>query len=452
MANSVVNKKQDMSHLHLHSNKSLLDGLIKITSSKDSSRKELVDRIKEMGMTSVGITDHGNLSAAIELYTTCHENKILPIIGTEFYIIDGDTKNKDDLESKKTFHLTVLAKNTAGYRNLIKLNTYAAMHFHKKPKIDYDTLIACREGLIVLSGCPSSQIYYSLMNNDFNTANRITELLKVTFGEDFYMEIQQNNLTIPNESNCKCCQADINKQIKNLGAAFGVKACPTGDAHYLYRGDSRAHEIALAIATGSSLSVPTRQEASEMQECAGQPAQRYRMKFDDYEYYVKSRAEMSKNFSDKELDVTLEIREKCAENPVEINIPGKKFEIFSHSNMVYEYLTPKYNVPDATKFLEELCAKGFKELIESKPNVDVYRERLNHELTVLKKMKFEDYFLIVWDIMNYAREKGIAVGVGRGSSGGSLICYLLKITEIDPIYYDLLFSRFLNEERISMPD
>lgn len=439
--------KNQFTHLHVHTAKgSILDGIIKV---KDhNNRKGLVSRVKEMGQTAIGITDHGSMLSSIELYNECNDQGILPIIGTEFYIIDADTKDPEQLKKSKTFHITIVAKNTAGYKNLIKLNSYAAKHYHRKPKIDYKVLEEHKEGLICLSGCPSSQIWYSLLRGDVDTAHRITSLLKGIFGDDFYMELQENNLKLLDHTNEPIDQCDINIGLRGLGREYGCKCCPTSDAHYLYKSDSRAHEIALCIATKARLTDPTMSEAAELTDCKPEgKAIRKRMKFDDEEYFVRSREELADMFSDNELNVTLEIEEKCRENPVHINNPSK--------DKNDKYLMPIFPIEKGTNkeaFFNEQCRKGFKERYGEIEDHPKYWERLIHESKIIKDMGFMDYFLMTEDMLRWAKGVGIPIGPGRGSAAGSIICYCFEITDVCPMEYSLLFERFLNPARVSMPD
>lgn len=445
---------QEYCHLHLHTEQgSLLDGIIKIENTYHDGllfKKGLVSRVKELGQPAVAVTDHGSVAGLISLYKECKEQKVGAILGTELYVLDGNTENEDELRNKG-YHLILLAKNTAGYKNILKLNTYGAYHQHGKfPKIDYKVLKAHKEGLIVLTACAAGQMYKECNNENYERAEQLVLDLKADFGEDFYVEIQDNDLTLINDNGKTRHQKEVNKDIIKIAEKYNVKVVATGDAHYLYKEDSRAQEVALAIATNVTLAYPKRSESELMgQKEAGV---KYRMAFKDEEYYVKSRAEMLERFEDKYLDVTLEILEKCCtknkdnywETNVHINMPG--------INKDDEYLMPKFQTDDPEKLLLEKINIGFKKYYEGTELEKEALKRIEFEVNVIKEMRFTDYFLIISDILDFCHKNNIKVGISRGSAAGSIICYCLFITGVCPIKNSLIFERFLNLSRRSMPD
>jgi DNA polymerase-3 subunit alpha len=395
-------------HLHLHSQYSLLDGAIKFD--------ELFIQAREYGMSAVALTDHGNLFGAYEFYKEAKKAGIKPIIGCEVYVSPGSRQDKSPEE--KNHHLIVLSKNEEGYKNLSQLVTKAYFEgFYRRPRIDYELLDKHREGLIVLSGCLNSEFCKYILANDLQGAVRTAARYKEIFGDGYYLEIQANR--IPE-------QEMVNQKVKDIGKKLGIPVVATNDCHYLRRGDSKPHEILLCIQTGTTVK------------------DEKRFKFSGDEYFLKSREEMLECLQgcEEEIERTLEVAERCG----------------------FEFKTNGYKLPvidvDGNKSLDEymahLARQGLQErLIESGIPPDKagsYRERLESEIETIKNMGFSGYFLVVSDFINHAKSHGIPVGPGRGSAAGSLVAYALGITEIDPIPYNLIFERFLNPERVSMPD
>ncbi len=407
-------KPGDFVHLHLHSQYSILDGAIKI--------KDLAEKAKEYGMPAVAVTDHGNMFASYELYRTCKEVGIKPIIGQEFYVAKGSRFDRGKDSEKGNYHLILLAKNDTGLKNLMKLSSIAFIEgFYYKPRIDKEVLEKYSEGLIALSACIQGEIPALYLMGKEKEAVEAAKWYKELFGDDFYLEIQYHG--IPE-------QKKANKFLIELSKKLDVELVATNDAHYLNKEDWEAHDVLLCLQTGKKL------------------ADEKRMRFPSKEFYFKSAQEMFQTFKDVPQAIfnTLKIAEKIDE----------KLETFENR----KYLLPKYSVPEGytyESYLRELAEKGLerrlkKQGIKDGETVKKYYERLNHELEIITNMGFPGYFLIVWDFINWAKRNGIPVGPGRGSAAGSLVAYAIGITDIDPLRFNLLFERFLNPERVTMPD
>ncbi len=401
----------DFVPLHLHTEYSLLDGAIKID--------ELLEQAVNYKMPAVAITDHGNLFGAVEFYTKATKKGIKPIIGCEVYVapqsrFDRTKSNIDNLSEEAAFHLILLARDLDGYRNLTTMVAKAYLEgFYYKPRIDKDLLEQYSGGLIGLSACLKGEVAYCLQSGNVERAREVGLRYKHLLGPDnFYLEIQSNGLAE---------QEEVNRRLIDLSQELHIPLVATNDCHYLRKDDARAHDILLCIQTGKTFK------------------DEKRMRFSTDELYFKSPDEMKKAFAavPEAIQNTVGIAERCN---VEF-VLGK-------------FLLPRYTPPDGQRpsvYLEKLAMQGLKEKFGEVPPQE-YLDRFALELEVIKKMGFSSYFLIVWDFINYAKSKGIPVGPGRGSAAGSLIAYCLKITELDPIKYKLLFERFLNPERISMPD
>lgn len=367
-------------------------------------------------MPAVALTDHGNLFGAFEFYKEAKKAGIKPIVGCEVYVSPGSRQDKSPEE--KNHHLIVLSMNEEGYKNLSRLVTKAYFEgFYRKPRIDHELLDTHREGLIVLSGCLNGEFCKYILANDLQGALRTAAKYKEIFGDRYYLEVQANRLPE---------QEIVNQRIKEIGKRLGIPAVATNDCHYLRREDSKPHDILLCIQTGATV----------------KDGKRFRFKGD--EYFLKSREEMLDclgGFED-EIERTLEVAERC---DFEFKTNGYKFPLFEL---------------EGGKSLDEHMAHLAREGLErrlretgiSGSKVDTYKERLETEIETIKKMGFSGYFLVVSDFINHAKSHGIPVGPGRGSAAGSLVAYALGITEIDPIPYNLIFERFLNPERVSMPD
>ncbi len=393
-------------HLHIHSEFSLLDGANRI--------KDLPVRAKELGMDAMAITDHGVMYGAIDFYKACKKEGIKPIIGCEVYVAPRSRFDKEPGVDNKYNHLILLAKNNQGYKNLSKLVSLGFIDgYYYKPRIDLEILEKYSDGLVCLSACLAGSVNQALLNGQNEKAEEIALWHKKIFGEDYYIEIQNNGLKE---------QVLANQKLVQLARKLDIPLVATNDAHYLKKEDAYNHEVLLCIQTGKRMSDEDR------------------MKFDTEELYVKSPEEMMdyfKAFPDA-IENTVKIAEKC----------NVEFE-FGHT------ILPNYEVPEGYEthydFLEDLCKKGMvKRYGENIP--EEYQKRAEYELGVIKKMGYVDYYLIVWDYIHYAKTHNIPVGPGRGSGAGSILAYAIEITDIDPMKYNLLFERFLNPERVSMPD
>ncbi len=394
--------------LHLHTEYSLLDGAIRI--------KDLIEKAQEHKLAAVSLTDHGNLYGAIDFYKKVSKAGLKPIIGCEVYIAPGSRHDKGNSPSisESAFHMILLCKDIDGYRNLTRLVSSAFIEgFYYKPRIDRDILEQHSGGLIGLSACLKGEIPHYLMAGMIDKARETALEYRRIFGaENFYLEIQSNELIE---------QEEVNKQIIELSRDLRIPLVATNDCHYLNRQDSKAHDVLLCIQTGKTLDDAKR------------------MKFSKDTFYLKSPQEMKDYFKEtpEAVENTRKIAEKC-----NLDFTFGKFQL------------PRYELPegeDDNNYVKALSDQGLKKKLGG-DIPDEYQERLNMELEMIKKMGFSSYFLIVWDFIKYAKSKEIPVGPGRGSAAGSLVAYSLDITDIDPIKYGLIFERFLNPERISMPD
>ncbi|ADU50493.1 DNA polymerase III catalytic subunit, DnaE type [Thermaerobacter marianensis DSM 12885] len=395
---------QPFVHLHVHSEYSLLDGAARVG--------ELAARAAELGMPALALTDHGVMYGAIDFYKACKKHGIKPIIGCELYLARRTRHDREPKVDDQSYHLLALAQNETGYRNLIKIVSRAyAEGFYYKPRADKELLAEHSEGLIVTSGCIGSEIPRLLLEGREEEALKAVRWYLEVFGDRFYFEIQDHG--IPEERRAYA-------RILELARRFDVPVVATNDVHYLHKDDAAAHEVLLCIQTGKTLDDP------------------HRMRFDGAEFYLKSPEEMAALFRDvpEALANTVQLAERCQ----------LEFEFG-------RFLLPHYEVPeghDAASYLRYLCETKLPERYPDAGS-EVW-DRLNHELAVITRMGYPAYFLIVWDFVDYARRNGIAVGPGRGSAAGSLVAYVLGITDIDPLRYNLLFERFLNPERVTMPD
>ena len=396
----------DFVHLHVHSEYSLLDGMSRI--------KDLPVRAKELGMKAIALTDHGVMYGAVDFYKECKKNDIKPIIGCEVYVAPRSRFEKEAGRDSGYNHLILLAKNKEGYQNLSKLVSLSFVEgFYYKPRIDLEILEKYSEGLICLSACLAGSLSQALIQDDMQKAEEIALWHKRVFKDDYYIEIQHNGLRQ---------QIMINQKLIQLARKLDIPLVATNDAHYLKKEDSYFHEVLLCIQTGKRMSDEDR------------------MRFETQEFYIKSPEEMADYFSEfpDAIENTVKIAEKC----------NYDFE-FGVTKL------PNYDVPEeyATHldYFKDLCYKGIKKRYGENPAEEVM-SRLEYEISVIDKMGYVDYFLIVWDYINYAKSVEIPVGPGRGSGAGSIAAYAIGITDIDPLKYGLLFERFLNPERVSMPD
>ncbi len=405
-------------HLHVHSEYSLLDGANRI--------QNLIDRAQQWGMPAVALTDHGNMFGAIEFYRKARGSGVKPILGCEVYMASESRFDRKVLPGGEyAHHLTLLVQNEVGYRNLSKLVTAGYLEgFYYRPRIDKTILAEHAEGLLALSGCWSSELSHLLLKGEIQQAEKLARWYQAVFGaENYYLEIQDQGLE---------GQQELNTRLFQLSQQTGIPLVATNDCHYFEAEDAKVHDVLLCIQTGKAINDPKR------------------LKFSSEQFYFKSAEEMYTLFRScpEVLERTIEIAERCS-----VEIP------------LGQSLLPRYEVPPGYTlegYLEKLAWEGLEErlkFLERKGNgfnrsqqEPLYRQRLAEELKIINAMGYPGYFLIVWDFVRYAKEQGIPVGPGRGSAAGSLLAYVLRITDLDPLKYDLIFERFLNPERVTLPD
>ena len=391
-------------HLHVHTQYSLLDGAARID--------ELVARAKALGQDALAVTDHGVMYGVIDFYKACRKAGVKPILGMEAYVAPRSMRDREGAQDREYAHLILLAKDETGYRNLMLLSSEAFIHgFYYKPRIDYDLLEAHAEGLVCLSACLAGDIPQALLHGRYDDAKRLGERLHRMFGDDFYIELQNHGLPE---------QQRILPGLRKLAAELGVKTVATNDVHYVAREDAEAQDVLLCIQTQRFVDEPNR------------------MRMEAEEFFLKSGDEMAAALPDDAgaLATTREIADKCN---VEIAFGVRRL--------------PQYTAPDGQDneaYLRRLCAEGMAQKLGG--GDAAAQERLDYELGVITRMGFVDYYLIVWDFIHFAKTHGIVVGPGRGSGAGSLVAYCMGITDVNPLKYGLLFERFLNPERVSMPD
>ncbi len=422
-------KSADFVHLHNHTQYSLLDGLTKVP--------DLIGHVKKSGMTAVAMTDHGTLSGAIEFYQEAKKHDIRPIIGIETYVASRSLYDRDPAKDKQNYHLILLAMNQAGYQNLMALSTIANLEgFYYRPRIDRELLAKHNEGLICLSGCINSELGDALRQGQAEQAKAIAKWYQKVFGDRYFLEIQDHGH--PEHPGKWQEQENVNEQLLALGAELGIPCVVTCDAHYLKHEDQEAHEILLCVQTGSFLSDDQR------------------MSLADFELHVTEPAEVIKRWGETHPELIANSRAIAERCNVEIEL-GK-------------ILIPKFPVPKGEterSYLDKLLYRGLAWRYASKTEAEAQKltiekakkilpehvlARADYEVQVIDKMGFNGYILIIADFINWGKNQGIVFGPGRGSAASSIIAYALKITEIDPLKYGLLFERFLNPDRISMPD
>lgn len=420
-------KPADFVHLHNHTQYSLLDGLTKIGS--------LVDFVNENGMKAVSITDHGTLSGWIEFYKTCKSGGIKPLLGIETYIAQRSLHDKDPAKDRARYHLILIAMNASGIRNIMKLSTVANLEgFYYFPRIDREILAEHSEGVIVLSGCMGGELGQALKDGRDKDAEEIASWYKGVFGGRYYLEVQDHGH--PENPLHSAEQFEINKKVLEIGKKLGIDCVVTSDAHYLKHEDQEAHEVLLCVGTGSYY------------------ADTKRMSLKEYPLHVATPDEIIGRWGDTNPELILNT--KAIADKVDFDFELGKI------------LIPKFDVPEGQtekSHLDTLTWRGlawryggqdkFNELSikEARKTIsDKIVERADYELGVIEKMGFNGYFLIIWDFIKWGKDNGIVFGPGRGSAAGSIVSYALRITELDPLEYDLLFERFLNPDRISMPD
>ena len=393
-------------HLHVHTEFSLLDGASRI--------KNLVTAVKELGMDSVAITDHGVMYGTIDFYKECLKQGVKPIIGCEVYLAPGSRKERQEINGVKYYHLILLAENQTGYRNLVQLVSLANIEgMYYKPRVDKELLKKYHEGIICLSACVAGEIPRALIQGNKAKAESLVQEYLNIFGKDnFFLEIQNHGLAEERISNAGLVE---------LAQKYNIGLVATNDCHYVSRADSEFHDILLCIQMGKTIDDPAR------------------MRFNSDDYYVKSPAEMAELFKDypEAIANTEKIAARCQVD----------FE-FGHIQLPYYPIPSQY--ADDEAYLRALCEQALP--IRYPKSSEAVIKRLDYELSIIHRMGYDSYFLIVWDFINYSRQHGIGVGPGRGSAAGSIVAYLLGITNLDPLKYELLFERFLNPDRVTMPD
>jgi DNA polymerase III subunit alpha len=407
----------EFTHLHLHTEYSLLDGACDV--------KKLTKRVAQLGQKAVAMTDHGNIYGAVHFFNAAKEAGVKPILGCELYVCKADD-HRADTPNDKYNHLLVLAENEEGYRNLIRLTSEASLHgFYRKPRVSKKFLADNAKGLIGFSGCLSGELCEELMAGHYDAGKAVAAQYQDIFGRgNFYLELQNQGLEE---------ELRIQKDLFRLEKELDIPLVLTNDSHYLCGEDHHAHDVMLCVQTGSKVH------------------DKERFRFDSDQFYVKSADEMALLFPDSPgvTERTMEIAERC------------NFKLHGVEDPFPEFAVPPGHTIDS--FFEHVCREGFKKRIETAVHhletrgqlrnpVSAYEARLNYEIGIIKQMKYSGYFLIVWDFIKYARDNDIPVGPGRGSGAGSLVAYCMEITNIDPMQNVLLFERFLNPERVSMPD
>ena len=428
-----MSENSGFTHLHLHTEYSLLDGANKI--------EELAHTLHDRGDTAAAITDHGNMFGAIDFYKKMKKNGIKPLIGIEAYVHNGE--QLDDKSTKQRFHLILIAKNETGYKNLMYLSSMSYIEgFYYYPRINKKILKEHSEGLVCSSACLQGEVSWHLNLSERNVkfgakgyerAKEVALEYKEIFGDDFYLEIMRHGIGD---------QRRIDDDILRIAKETGIKVIATNDTHYTFKERAAAHEVFMCIAMNKTLDDPNR------------------LRHSVHEFFVKSKEQMNELFLDipEAIENTQEIVDKCN---LEIKLgnptpPNFKFtlEYAKERNLTLPEPENRYSFKNDAVFFEYECRKGLEERLKFVPENlhDEYKKRLEIEIGIINKMNFPGYMMIVWDFINEAKSRGVPVGPGRGSAAGSLVAYSLKITDLDPIPYNLLFERFLNPERVSMPD
>jgi DNA polymerase-3 subunit alpha len=393
----------NFTHLHVHTEFSLLDGACRI--------EELVNRAKELNMTSLAITDHGAMYGVVEFFKQSKKAGIKPILGFEAYVSPRKLTDKDSQKDKNQYHLVLLAENQEGFKNIIKLCSIGFVDgYYYKPRVDHDTLKAHSSGIIALSACLAGEVQSYLLDNNYEEALKTALMYRDIFGENnFFLELQDHGMKE---------QQSVNEALKRISRETGIGLVATNDVHYINKEDAYFHDVLLCIQMQNTI------------------ADEDRMKFPSDEFYLKSHEEMAELFPEEALRNTANIAERCN---VELDF-----------NTVH---LPEFKIPpnySKSEYFREICQNGLRERYEV--ITEEIQNRLDYEIKVIEQMGYVDYFLIVWDFIKYAKDNNIMVGPGRGSAAGSIVAYSMKITNIDPIKYNLIFERFLNPDRISMPD
>ncbi|MCL2869660.1 DNA polymerase III subunit alpha [Candidatus Saccharibacteria bacterium] len=419
----------DFVHLHNHTHHSLLDGLTKID--------ELVAAVKDMGMEAVAATDHGTMSGLLELYKTANDAGIKPILGAELYMAARKHTDKDPNKDKERHHITLLAMNNTGYKNLSKLSTEANLNgFYYKPRIDHDLLKQYNEGIICLSGCTGSEISSKLADDDYEAAKQLTQWHHKVFGDRFYLEMQDHGHPDAPLSNPR--QQKINEGLAKLSRELDIPLVVTCDAHYLRKEDQDVHEILLCVGTGAHLNDTNRMTLKDFELYVIDPRDIIKRWGKDFPDAIRN----TKKIADR-CNVTFDLGKTLIPK---FDVPKGETEKSYLDQLVYRGFAVRYGGKTASE-AEKLSNAAIRKILSKE-----VLSRFDMEAAVIDRMQYNGYFLIVQDFINWGKSRGIVFGPGRGSAAGSIMAYALNITDIDPLKYDLLFERFLNPERISMPD
>lgn len=455
--------------LHVHSQYSILDAAASIES--------IVGQSAQFGMPAAALTDHGNMFGAVEFYKACKTAKIKPILGCEFYVApESRLDKKKEYGARTSYHLGLLAKDNEGYRNLCKLSSIGYLEgFYYNPRIDYDVLKTHHKGLICLSGCMSSKLAHEILNGTPESIEGVVRSHLDLFGEDYYLELQRHQMSeedlrkdgIYEESwllqqyqDYIAKQEKINRKLLEIAETHRIKVVATNDSHYMQREDWRAHEILLNVQSGEPCEIWEKDSLGNPKYRVANPKRRT---YSSHECYFKSPEQMQALFSDipEAITNTLEIAEKCQ---VEIDFKTKHYPIYVPPSLEGKSYAKEEQAGEVEKYLWQLCEDGVKKrytpdrltkLKEIFPNRDpdvLVRERLNYEMSIIVPKGMSDYLLIVWDFIHWAKSNQIPVGPGRGSGAGSIVLYLIGVTDIEPLRFHLFFERFINPERISYPD
>lgn len=455
--------------LHVHSQYSILDATASI--------EEITKSAAEFGMTACALTDHGNLFGAVEFYKACKELKLKPIIGCEIYVAPGSRiEKKKESGNRASYHLTLLAKNNAGYKNLCKLSSLGYLEgFYYNPRIDNELLKKFSEGIICLSGCVNSRLAQEILSGSSEAAIEIIKWHRDIFGEDYYLELmrhsmseddifrdgmQQETWLYPNYQSYIQKQNTVNAFLIEASQKLGIPLVATNDSHYIQREDWRAHEILLNVQSGEPCEIWEKDSLGNPKYRKPNPK---RLTYASHELYFKSPGQMQELFADipEAISNSLVIAEKCH---VELDLKSKHYPIFIPPALENKTYTKEEQVKAVEDYLWQLCEEGIskrytqdrldkiKELFPDKEPMQVVRDRLSYEMNIIVPKGMGDYLLIVGDFINWAKQNGIPMGPGRGSGAGSIILYLIGVTDIEPIRFHLFFERFINPERISYPD
>lgn len=455
--------------LHVHSQYSILDALASI--------QDIAEKSAELGMPAVALTDHGNLYGAVEFYKACKSFKIKPILGCEVYVApESRFDKKKEYGSKSAFHLGLLAKNREGYQNLIKLSSLGFLEgFYYHPRIDTELLKQHAKGLICLSGCLSSRVAHEALNGTKDSLIEQVKWYRDLFGEDFYLELQRQTMTEEaiqadgmhletwlfhryQDFNKK--QTQVNALLLDVANELKIKVVATNDSHYIHRKDWKAHEILLNIQSGEPCEIWEKDSYGNPKMRVSNPKRRT---YPSHEFYFKSSEEMAALFADcpEALVNTLEVADKCE---LELDFNTKHYPVFTPPSLEGKKTTKEERAEAVESFLWQLCEEGIKrrytedklnkikEIFPNKEPIEVVRERLCYEMSIIVPKEMSDYLLIVWDFINWAKTNSIPMGPGRGSGAGSIVLYLIGVTDIEPLRFHLFFERFINPERIAYPD